>query len=413
MGNRCGKVSRSPAEAQLSDFTLIRSIGAGTYAQVYIVYHRGLKKHYALRSMVKRRLVNLIGYNVLREIEILKELSHPFIVNLFFCFQDELYFYMISDFLIGGDLRWHLNENGRFSEARAKLYICEIALAIDYLHSRQICHRDLKPENILLDEQGHAHLTDFNLATKLEKNKLATSFSGTKPYCAPEIVMTALGQIPGYGLYVDWYSLGVCAYEMNRGRRPYEFSSSCPTQVLRILQNSSIILPESWPSDLRSFITNIMHLNLTQRITTFESFRKHRYMERIDFDRVLARKQSPVFVPRKNRLYCDPTYELESRIVESYPLHKHHQKRLRFLRQRKNSSDTQSSRANKPHADAIEEAVRELSSAFVEYNRFRTNLKTNGTIETFAVRSGDSNTAHTSISAASTSQTSSCLKPKS
>lgn len=85
---------------------------------------------------------------------------------------------MVSDLLLGGDLRYHLNEQARFSETRTKLYICEIALALDYLHSRRIAHRDVKPENILLDDQGHAHLTDFNLATKLGYNELATSFTG-------------------------------------------------------------------------------------------------------------------------------------------------------------------------------------------------------------------------------------------
>lgn len=84
---------------------------------------------------------------------------------------------MISDLLLGGDLRFHLND-GKFSEARVKLYICELALALDYLQSKRIIHRDIKPDNILLDVSGHAYLSDFNLATKLEPNTLATSFSG-------------------------------------------------------------------------------------------------------------------------------------------------------------------------------------------------------------------------------------------
>lgn len=81
--------------------------------------------------------------------------------------------------LRGGDLRYYLRQQGRFTESRAKLYICEIALAINYLHQQQIIHRDLKPENILLDDKGHAYLTDFNLAIKLKTNNdLATSFTG-------------------------------------------------------------------------------------------------------------------------------------------------------------------------------------------------------------------------------------------
>ena len=62
--------------------------------------------------------------------------------------------YMVSDLLLGGDLRFHLRQQGKFAEDRSKLYLCEISLAVQYLHDQRIVHRDIKPENILLDEQG-------------------------------------------------------------------------------------------------------------------------------------------------------------------------------------------------------------------------------------------------------------------
>lgn len=260
--------------------------------------------------------------------------------------------YMVSDLLLGGDLRYHLNQEGRFSEDRAKLYICEVALALDYLHSELIVHRDVKPENILLDEQGHAHLTDFNLATRVAPNTLATSFSGTRPYMAPEILLCSLGHIAGYDHRVDWFSLGVCFYEMLKGRRPYEYSSqfSSPQVLCLMSSENSLALSAHWPSDLRSFISQMLRFEVAGRISSLRAFSRHIYMERIDMNAVLARKTAPVFIPRADSLNCDPTYELEERIVGSSTIR----------RRRKLSASSQ---------EELQRAVDEITRSFNAFNR--------------------------------------------
>uniref|UniRef100_A0A914EDM8 Protein kinase domain-containing protein n=1 Tax=Acrobeloides nanus TaxID=290746 RepID=A0A914EDM8_9BILA len=366
MGGRCSRRVPSPSQTQLSDFSIVRSIGRGAFGKVCIVRHRGMKKLYALKYMAKRRLVQkTVAFNILRELELLQELSHPFIVNLWFTFQDDHYIYMVSDLLLGGDLRYHLNEQGRFSETRTKLYICEIALAIDYLHSRRIVHRDVKPENILLDEQGHAHLTDFNLATKLGYNELATSFTGTRPYMAPEILMTSLGEIAGYDHRVDWWSLGVCLYEMLRGLRPFEFPSSFSSlQVMCLIKDCTLTLPANWTSDLVSFIGALLNVNPDKRVYSLRSFSSQPYMNRIDMENVLARKTAPVFVPKADKLNCDPTYELEERIIESSPLHRHRHHKRHF-----HSSNATVRTKSREHS--LDEAIKDVSDRFKSYNRFK------------------------------------------
>ncbi|KAH7731274.1 Protein kinase domain containing protein [Aphelenchoides avenae] len=315
--------------------------------------------------MTKRKLVvKSASANVLKELEILKELSHPFIVNLWFTFQDEAHVYMISDLYTGGDLRHHLDQLGKFSEPVAKLYICEIAIALQYLHSKRIVHRDVKLENILLDSEGHAHLTDFNLATKLEENQLATAFSGTRPYMAPEIILTALGLYPGYDHRVDWWSLGVCYYEMLRGRRPYDYPAQYSShQVISLMSSGTIVLPSHWPSDLISFIKSCMSMDPSRRINSLDSFKSHQYMKRINMDHVLARKTVPAFVPRCIR-YDDSARDLEEGRGDSSPL----PRRRHGMQQ---SSGAQSSNTKSHETLVMGEAVQAITNAFKPYNRFR------------------------------------------
>ncbi|KJH53114.1 kinase domain protein [Dictyocaulus viviparus] len=335
--------------------------------------------------MSKRRCITKgVAFNVLRELSFLRRISHPFIVNLWYTFQvlllnnvnnnrlmillnlfydfllfhDRDYMYMVTDLLLGGDLRFHLNQQGKFAEDRSKLYMCEISLAIEYLHEKRIIHRDIKPENILLDEQGHAHLTDLNLATQLEANELATSYSGTRPYMAPEVYACALGLIDGYDFKVDWWSLGVTFYEMMRGRTPYEFSHHYTAeQALLMIRESYVPFPAHWPTDLLNFLRLLICPSPEERIDSLATIKRHPYTARIDFSHVLARRAAPVFVPCKEGLNCDPMYELEERILVSTPIHRR--------------------RHNRKHCDD-NEALREISQAFIDYSRDEAHSLVNG-----------------------------------
>ncbi|KFM59660.1 Serine/threonine-protein kinase 32C, partial [Stegodyphus mimosarum] len=175
---------REKKPVSLEDFQILRAIGKGSFGKVCIVQKNDTKKMYAMKYMNKRQCVEKGAFkNVLREIEILADLEHPFLVNLWFTFQDEEDMFMVVDLLLGGDLRYHLQQsNFTLGAESVRLYLCEIALALDYLRSKRILHRDIKPDNILIDEAGHAHVTDFNIATFIRDGEVVTSVSGTKPY---------------------------------------------------------------------------------------------------------------------------------------------------------------------------------------------------------------------------------------
>ena len=112
--------------------------------------------------------------------------------SLRFAFQSQTKLYLISDFYNGGELFYYLS-NGRFSENRARFYAAEIALGLQYLHSKGIVYRDLKPENLLLDADGHIKITDFGLSKENASGEELHSLCGTPEYLAPEIILKKVG----------------------------------------------------------------------------------------------------------------------------------------------------------------------------------------------------------------------------
>jgi serine/threonine protein kinase len=180
MGNSSSAVSGNTID--ISHFKLRQIIGKGGFGVVRIVEKRDSKMKYALKYINKRKCIKKQSVrNIFRERIILERCEHAFIINLQFAFQDDEHMFMILDLAIGGDLRFHLVRNGLLPEKTVRIYAAEVSSAISYLHANDILHRDIKPENLLIDEHGHIHLTDFNVAIML-KEKIPTSRSGTTSY---------------------------------------------------------------------------------------------------------------------------------------------------------------------------------------------------------------------------------------
>ncbi|MBV99045.1 Serine/threonine-protein kinase 32C, partial [Eschrichtius robustus] len=187
-----------------------------------------------------------------------------------YSFQDEEDMFMVVDLLPGGDLRYHLQQNVQFSEDTVRLYVCEMALALDYLRSQHIIHRDVKPDNILLDERGHAHLTDFNIATIIKDGERATALAGTKPYMgmlsrsfppwkAPEIFQSFVSGGTGYSFEVDWWSVGVMAYELLRGWRPYDIhSGNAAESLVQLFSTVSVQYVPTWSKEMVALLRKVL-----------------------------------------------------------------------------------------------------------------------------------------------------------
>lgn len=163
-----------------SSFVCHALLGKGSFGEVYLVEKKDTCTLYAMKVLSKDKIMlqNLVKY-AMTERNVLSVTDHPFMVKLNYAFQSNDKLFLILDYAPNGDLAEHLTRERKFSEERAKIYLCEIILALEDLHKRDIIFRDLKPDNVVLDSEGHALLTDFGLSKEgVLDNKGAKSFCG-------------------------------------------------------------------------------------------------------------------------------------------------------------------------------------------------------------------------------------------
>ncbi|XP_048220173.1 serine/threonine-protein kinase 32B [Perognathus longimembris pacificus] len=351
-------------EVNFDHFQILRAIGKGSFGKVCIVQKRDTKKMYAMKYMNKQKCIERDEVrNVFRELQIMQGLEHPFLVNLWYSFQDEEDMFMVVDLLLGGDLRYHLQQNVHFTEGAVKLYICELALALEYLQRYHIIHRDIKPDNILLDEHGHVHITDFNIATVVRGVEKASSMAGTKPYMAPEVFQVYADGGPGYSYPVDWWSLGITAYELLRGWRPYEIHSATPIdEILNMFRVERVHYSSTWCKGMVALLKKLLTRDPESRPSSLRDIQSSPYLADMNWDAVFQKTLMPGFVPNKGRLNCDPTFELEEMILESKPLHK---KKKRLAKHRSKDGTKESCPLN-GHLQQCLETVRK---EFIIFNR--------------------------------------------
>ncbi|XP_017094599.2 serine/threonine-protein kinase S6KL isoform X1 [Drosophila bipectinata] len=204
-------------------FNFDHLVAKGSFGVVFKVSSKqepGL--HYALKVLKKSKL---IADNSVRQIKDEADIQkvcghHPFIVKQVDLWQDRHHLHILSEYVPNGEL---FAKIGRFSIDLVRLYVAEIAIALDFLHNAGIIYRDAKPENILLTQQFHIKLTDFGLSKWLKQGANTRTMCGTFKYMAPEILC---GE--PYGHAVDWWALGVIACQM--------LTRECPNMRHYLLQ---------------------------------------------------------------------------------------------------------------------------------------------------------------------------------
>ena len=205
------------------DYELIRELGRGGMAAVYLARRRDSGRLVAIKAIRARYLDDPeVLQRFAREAHTVADLDHPNIVRTEAIEQiEDRAVAIITEYIPGGTVRDRLREYGPFSAEAAESVLRDVASALVYAHKRGIVHRDVKPENVFLDERtGRALLADFGIARRIEGDVPITMLGaavGTPQYMSPE-------QIDGGRVDVrsDIYSVGVLGWELLTGRRPWE-----------------------------------------------------------------------------------------------------------------------------------------------------------------------------------------------
>lgn len=281
-------------------FEVLRLLGKGTFGQVYQVKKKDNGRIYAMKILSKKLIVKKkeIAHTI-GERNILVRTSaaaSPFIVGLKFSFQTPMDLYLVTDYMSGGELFWHLQKEGRFSEDRAKFYIAELVLALEHLHDNDIVYRDLKPENILLDANGHIALCDFGLSkANLNNDGTTNTFCGTTEYLAPEVLLDETG----YTKMVDFWSLGVLIFEMCCGWSPFYADNT--QQMYKNIAFGKVRFPkEVLSTEGRSFVKGLLNRNPKHRLGAINDARElkaHPFFQDIDWNLLRAKNIPPPFKP--------------------------------------------------------------------------------------------------------------------
>eukprot|EP01134_Creolimax_fragrantissima_P006227 CFRG6227T1 len=275
------------------DYTMIKTIGTGTFGRVYLCTNSKQNEYYAMKICRKVDIVRLKQVEHIRsERAILAFVQHPFIIHMYASYQDSVHLYMLFEYVCGGELFSHLRKAGRFENTVARFYVVEIVLALEYLHDLDVIYRDLKPENLLLGTHGHIKITDFGFAKRVTDR--TWTLCGTPEYLAPEII-----QSKGHGKGVDWWALGVLTYEMIAGYPP--FYDDSPFGIYEKILGGRLAFQSHFEPNCKDFIKKLLTGDRTKRLGTLRNgvvdVKKHRWFKGIDWDLALLGDLPPPIVP--------------------------------------------------------------------------------------------------------------------
>ena len=278
----------------LSDLYYIKILGKGKFGTVSLVHDK--QNVYAIKA-VSRTLVDrqkILAKYFINERRIMLSLDHPFVIKMVKTLKNDYFCFFLIEYVNGKNLDEYLSKR-KFKKniPETQFYIGNLLLMLEYLQKRYIVHRDIKPSNIMIDSNGYLKMIDFGTSKFL--TDYTSTVIGTPHYIAPEIL-----QGKGYSLSCDFWSLGICMYEIFYGIYPFGNYATEVIEIYKEIIHKDFFFPSGDESFkmVNEFIKNLLVKKVNERICNVPLLKAHPFFNKFDFDLLNDFKLNPPYIPK-------------------------------------------------------------------------------------------------------------------
>ena len=277
----------------LEDLHYIKFLGKGKFGSVSLVHNK--KNIYGIKAISRKSVdrQKILAKYFVNERRVMLSLDHPFIVKLVKTMKNTYFCFLLIEFVNGKNLDEYLSTRVvKKSIYETQFYIGSMLLMLEYLQKKLIAHRDIKPSNIMIDSNGYLKMIDFGTAKVL--TDYTSTVIGTPHYIAPEIL-----QGKGYSLSCDFWSVGICMYEIFYGMYPFGHYANEVIEIYKEILHKEFFFPSEniKYANVNKLISNLLVKKVNMRECNITNLKEKPFFKEFDFDQLIDFKLTPPYVP--------------------------------------------------------------------------------------------------------------------